>query len=127
MVGHNVFVKEVQKRLAWRQFLALSTERRKNIQKKPHKVTSKLEIRKMVTLAKAYFKTTKSITYERYKLFTRTQKKPRELLELFHATLTADSVKEDLGTLKDELVRVLSISKMKNTVLEDILTFETQV
>ena len=78
----------------------------------------------MVRLARASFEKTKSITYERYKLFTRSQE-TGEPLESFHAALTAQTVKAELGTLEDELIRDLFVSKMQNTVSQDTLTFET--
>ena len=48
-----------------------------------------------------------------------------ETLEAFHAALTAQAAKAELGTLEDEPVRDLFISKMKNVALQDTLTFET--
>ena len=85
---------------------------------------SKLEFREMVALAKIAFDKTQCVTYERYKLFNRAQE-TGEILEAFHAALTAQAAKAELGTLEDELVRDLFISKMKNVVLQDTLTFET--
>ena len=78
----------------------------------------------MVALAKTSFEETKSITYERYKFFAKIQE-AGESLEFFHAALSAQAAKAELGTLEDELVRDLFISKMKNTALQDTLTFET--
>ena len=57
-------------------------------------------------------------------LFLRTQD-AGESFEFYHAALTAQAVKTELGTLEDELVRDLFISKMKNAGLQDTLTFET--
>ena len=124
-VGHNVYFNEVQKRVASRLFLALGTEgKKKFVQKNPHVEVSKLEFREMVALAKVSVDKTQSVTYERYKLFNRAQK-IGETLEAFHAALTAQAAKAELGTLEVKLVRVLFISKMKNVVLQDTLTFET--
>ena len=124
-VGHNVYYNEVQKRVASRLFLALGTEEKKKfVQKNPHVEVSKLEFREMVALAKVSFDKTQSVTYERYKLFNRAQE-TGETLEAFHAALTAQAAKAELGTLEDELVRDLFISKMKNVVLQDTLTFGT--
>ena len=78
----------------------------------------------MVALAKISFDKTQSVTYERYKLFNRAQK-TGETLEAFQAALTAQAARAELGTLENELVRDLFISKMKNTALQDTLTFET--
>ena len=78
----------------------------------------------MVALAKVSFDKAQSVTYERYKLFNRAQE-TGETLEAIHAALTAQAAKADLGTLEDELVRELFISKIKNVVLQDTLTFET--
>ena len=47
------------------------------------------------------------------------------MLESFHAALTAQAAKADLGALEEELVRDLFISRMKNVVPQDTLTFET--
>ena len=124
-VGHNVYYNEVEKRVASRLFLALGTEgKKKFVQKNPHVEVSKLEFREMVALAKVSFDKTQSVTYERYKLFNRAQE-TGETLEAFHAALTAQAAKAELGTLEDELVRDLLISKMKNAVMHDTLTFET--
>ena len=114
-----------KKRVASRLFLALGTEgKKKFVQKNPHVEVSKLEFREMVALAKIAFDKTQSVTYERYKLFNRAQE-TGETLEVFHAALTAQAAKAELGTLEDELVRDLFISKMKNVALQDTLTFET--
>ena len=48
-----------------------------------------------------------------------------ESLEAFHAALTAQAARSELGTLESEIVRDLLISKMKNMTLQDTLTFET--
>ena len=78
----------------------------------------------MVRLAKVSFEKTKNITYERYRFFTRAQESG-EPLESFHAALTAQAATAESGGLEEELVRDLFISRMKNTALQDILTFET--
>ena len=124
-VGHNVYYNEVQKRVASSLFLALGKEgKKKFMQKNQHTEVSKLEFREMVALAKISFDKTQSVTYERYKLFDRAQE-TGETLEAFHAALTAQAAKAEFGTLEDELVRDLFISKMKNVALQDTLTFET--
>ena len=46
-------------------------------------------------------------------------------MESFHAALTAQAATAELGGLEEELVRDLFISRMKNTALQDTLTFET--
>ena len=75
-------------------------------------------------MAKITFEKTKCITYERYKLFTRSHEW-NETLESFHAALTAQAAKAELGGgLEEELVRDLFISRMRNVVLQDTLTFE---
>ena len=119
-----MFYNEVQKRLTSRLFLALGTEgKKKSVQKNLHIEISKIEFREMVRLAKASFEKTKNITYERYRLFTRTQESGKTL-EYFHAALTAQAARSELGGL-EELVRDLFISRMKNTALQDTLIFET--
>ena len=116
-MGHNVFYHEDRKRLSSRLFLALGTEgKKKFVQKNPHKEISEFsEFREIVRLAKISFEKTKSKTYERYKLFTRSHE-TNETLESFHA---------ELGALEEELVRDLFISRMRNIVLQDTLKFET--
>ena len=80
----------------------------------------------MVALAKTSFEEKKYTTCEIYKLFTKTEEAGEcEALEPFHAALTAQAAKAEHGTLEDELVRDLFVSKMKNTVLQDTLIFET--
>ena len=83
-------------------FLPLERKGKRFVQKNPHTEVSKLQFREMIALAKDSFEKTKSITYERYKLFTKTQE-AGESLESFHAALTAQAVKAELGTLEDDL------------------------
>ena len=124
-VGHNIYYNEVQKRLVSRLFLAFGTEGKKRfVQKNPHVEISKLQFKEMVRLAKVTFEKCQSITYERYKLFNRSQEMG-ESLESFHAALTAQAAKSALDILEDELVRDLFISKMRSPALQDTLTFET--
>ena len=124
-VGHNVFYNEVQKKLVSRLFLCLGTEGKKRfLQKNPHAEISKMTFREITELAEVSFQKVKCVTYERYKLFTRMQESG-ESLESFHAALTAQTVRSELGTLENEIVRDLFISKMKNMTLQDTLTFET--
>ena len=112
----------LQKRLASRIFLAFGSEGKKKFkQMNPHTEVSKLGFQE---IAKISFEKTKCITYERYKLFTRSHE-TNETLESFHAALTAQAAKEELGGLEEELVRDLFISRMRNVVLQDTLTFET--
>ena len=124
-VGHNVFYNEVQKKLVSRLFLSLGTEGKKRfLQKNPHAEISKMTFREITELAEVSFQKVKCVTYERYKLFTRMQESG-ESLESFHAALTAQAARSELGTLENEIVRDLFISKMKNMTLQDTLTFET--
>ena len=74
--------------------------------------------------AEVSFQKVKCVTYERYKLFTR-MKESGESLEAYHAALTAQAARSELGTLENEIVCDLFISKMKNMTLQDTLTFET--
>ena len=78
----------------------------------------------MARLAKETFEKCQRITYERYKLFNRSQE-TGESLEAFHAALTAQAAKSALETSEDELVIDLFISKMRSPALQDTLTFET--
>ena len=118
-VGHNVFYNEVQKKLVSRLFLSLGTEGKKRfLQKNPHAEISKMTFREITELAEVSFQKVKCVTYERYKLFTRMQESG-ESLESFHAALTAQAARSELGTLENEIVRDLFISKMKNMTLQD--------
>ena len=105
--------------MASRLFLALGTKgKKKFVQKNPHTEVSKLEFREMIALANVSFDKTQSVTYERYKLFNRAQE-TGETLEAFHAALTAQAAKvgkAELGTLEDELVRDLFVSKMTSSL-----------
>ena len=65
----------------------------------------------------------KNITYERYRLFIRAQE-TEETLQSFHAAPTAQAATAELGRLEEEMLRYLFISRMKNTALQDTLTFE---
>ena len=83
-----------------------------------------MSFREITELAEVSFQKVKCVTYERYELFTRMQESG-ESLEAFHAALTAQAARSELGTLESEIVRDLFISKMKNMALQDTLTFET--
>ena len=78
----------------------------------------------MVRMAKISFEKTRNITYERYRLFTRAQKSG-ETLDNFHAALTAQAATAESGGLEEELVGDLFTPRIKNTALQDTLTFET--
>ena len=52
-------------------------------------------------LASVSFEKVKWLTDERYKFFTQMQ----ESLEAFHAALTAQAARSELGTLESEIVR----------------------
>ena len=82
-----------------------------------------MSFREIKELAEVSFQKVKRVTYARYKLFTRMQESG-ESLEAFHAALTAQPARSELGTLESEIVRDLFISKMKNMTLQDTLTFE---
>ena len=83
-----------------------------------------MSFKEITELASVSFQKVKCVTYERYKLFTQ---KPEsgELLEAFHAALTAQAARSELGTLESEIVHDLFVSKMKNITLQDTLTFDT--
>ena len=70
-----------------------------------------------------HLKKTRNITYEQYRLFTRAQELG-ESLESFQAALTAQAATAELGGPEEELVRDLFISRMRNTALQNTLTFE---
>ena len=57
----------------------------------------------------------KCVTYERCKFFTQMQE-PGESLETFHAALTAQAARSELGTKESEIVRDLFISKWKRAI-----------
>ena len=108
---HNVFYNEVQKKLVPRLFLSLGTEGKKRfLQKNPHVEMSKMSFRDITELAEVSFQKVKCVTYERYKLFTRMQESG-ESLEAFHAALTAQAARSELGTLESEIVRNLFLQK----------------
>ena len=99
-VGHNVFYNKVQKKLVSRLFHSLGTEGKKQfLQKNPHVEISKMSFREITELAEVSFRTVKRVTYERYKLITR-MKESGESLEAFHAALTAQAARSELGTLE---------------------------
>ena len=75
-------------------------------------------------MEKTSFEKKRCITYERYKTFTRSHE-TNETLESFHAALTAQAAKAELGGLEEELDIDLIISRMRNVVLQDTLIFET--
>ena len=93
-------------------------KRKRSVKKNPHMEVSKLGFREMVRLTKVSFVKTQSVTYERYKLFNRSQE-IGETLEAFDAALTAQAAKMKLGTFEEELVRDVFIS-----LIQDTLTFK---
>ena len=72
-----------------------------------------MSFEEMIGLASNSFQKIECVTYDRYKLFTKTQKKG-ETLEIFHAALTAQAAKSELGTLEGEIVCDLFTLKMKS-------------
>ena len=98
-VGNYVYFFEVQKRLDSRLLLALGTEGKKRfMQKNPHVEISKLAFKNIIEMVKFAFQKVKSVTYERSKLISRAQQSG-ETLEAFHAALTAQAARSELGTL----------------------------
>ena len=79
-----------------------------------------MSFKEITGLASVSFQKVKCVTYERYKLLTRTQESG-ETLEAFHAALTAQAARSELEALESEIVRDLFISKMKNMTLQDTL------
>ena len=72
------------------------------------------------------FKEEKNTIYERMLLFCRSQKN-NESLESFHAALTEQASKCELGNLEEELVRDLFIAKMKEDDLKTNSSWRKQV
>ena len=94
------------------------------MQKNPHVEISKLAFKNIIEMVKFAFQKVKSVTYERSKLISRAQQSG-ETLDAFHAALTAQAARSELGTLGGQLVRDFFISRKKNASLQDILTVET--
>ena len=73
-VGHNIYYTDVQNKLVSRLFLFLGIEgKKKFLQKNSHAEVSKTSFKEMVELAADSFQKVICKTYERYKLFTKTQ------------------------------------------------------
>ena len=123
-ICHKNHYNEVQKKLVSRKVLFLGTEgKQRFLLKNPHAEVSKISIKAIIELASDSFRKVKCLTYKK-KLCTKTQVQG-ETPEAFHAALTAQAARSELGTLQGDIVRDLFISKKKNMTLQDTLTFET--
>ena len=104
-VGHNVYYKEIQKKLVSRLFLSPGTEGKKRfLQKNPQAAISRMSFKKITELESVSFPKVKCVIYEIYKLFTRMQT-PEETLEAFHAALNAQAARSEIEALKSEIFR----------------------
>ena len=138
-LSHKCYYHEVETSMRSRLFFALGKEGiRRFTQKFPKVKVHEQSFREFMKLLDKAFKEEKNTIYERMLLFCRSQKN-NESLESFHAALTEQASKCELGTLEEELVRDLFIAKMKEDdlktkfimektsckkVLEEVILFE---
>ena len=95
-----------------RLYFALGKEGiRRFIQKNPRAKIHEMTFRELKKMLDDTFKEEKNVIYERMLLFNRTQKSG-ESLEGFHAALTEQASKCNLGTLESELIRDIFIARM---------------
>ena len=96
-VGHSKFYNQVQKKVVSRLFLSVGTKVKKRIlQKNLHVEVSKLSFQEIIEPASDFFQKSECVTYERNKLLARIQEQG-EVLEAFHAALTAQAARSELG------------------------------
>ena len=94
------------------------------MQKIPHVEISTLAFEDIIKMTKVAFQKVTSVSYEKYKLFNRTQQAER-FIDLFYAALAAQAAMSELVTLEQEFVRDLFLSRMRNARLQDAITVET--
>ena len=117
-IAHNVYFHEADTKVKARLYMALGEEGITRVhQKYPRLEIQNTTLKNLVTMLEATFKTEENTIYERFILFTRTQKQ-HESLELFYGVLTEQAAKCSLGTLEKELVRDLFIARNNNAELQ---------
>ena len=95
-------------------FIALGKEgQRRFTQKHPKVKIHETKFKDFAKLLETLFDAEKNTTFERMSLFTREQK-VGESMECFHAALSEQATKCELGTFEEDLVRDLFIARMKN-------------
>ena len=113
-LANGIYYHEVEVRIRARLFLALGKEGQRRFKQKHPKVEiHSTTFRDFSKLLKDLFEAEVNVTYERIILFTRNQKKG-ESLESFHATLTEQATRCELGggDLEKGLIKDLFVAKM---------------
>ena len=117
-LAHNVFYFEALTKVRARLYMALGEEGISRFhQKHPRLEIHETSLRELVEKLEATFKAEENVIYERFVLFSRTQKQ-NETLEAIHAALTDQAAKCELQTLESELVRDLFIARMNIKLTE---------
>ena len=117
-LSHRVYYHEVENSMRSRLYFALGKEGiRRFTQKNPKMKIHEKTFRDFVKALEDTFQEEVNVTYERMLLFTRTQK-ATESLEGFHAALTEQASKCNLGALEGELVKDIFIARMQNEELK---------
>ena len=113
-ISHGVYYHELEVKVRARLFIALGKEgQRRFTQKHPKVKIHETKFKDFAKLLETLFDAEKNTTFERMSLFTREQK-VGESMECFHAALSEQATKCELGTLEEDLIRDLFIARMKN-------------
>ena len=113
-VAHNVFYHELENSMRARLYLSLGTEGVRRFKTKfPNVKLAETPFRDLYTNLETTFKLEKNLTYERFILFTREQKSNERLTD-YHAVLTEQATRCQLGSLEKELVKDLFIARMNS-------------
>ena len=138
-LAHGIYYHDVEVKIRARLFLALGNEGQRRFRMKfPRVEIHKITFRDFVKNLNEIFDAEVNTTYERLLLFTRNMKQG-ETMEHFHAALSEQAAKCNLGTLEEELIKDLFVAKMNDAdlqrkfimkktepkkVLEEIVLFE---
>ena len=117
-LAHNIYYHEAENNVRARLYLSLGTEGKKKFhQKHVNLKIHETPFRELLAHMKTLFDKEKNITYERFLLFTLTQKKSQKISD-FHAVLSEQAAKCNLGALETEFVKDLCIARMNDKELQ---------
>ena len=113
-VAHNVYYHDLENSMRARIYLSLGTEGLRRFKvKHPNLKLQETTFRDLFKLMETVFKKERNLTYERFILFTREQKASERMSD-FHAALSEQASKCELGTLEKDLVKDLFIARMNH-------------
>ena len=107
-------------------YLSLGTEAQRIYQQRfPHSSIERITVFELAHELSLSFTQPRSITYDRFLLFTCKQK-PNEKLESFHCRLKALGAKCRLGSAEEDLIKDIFIAFMTNPDIQRELLMETR-